>query len=145
VIDADGIAGAVWRLARERAEDGLGGRPKAFAKLAEAAQTGPDEREKVCFERILPAAASVKLLAGMLQCLGHKGGGNGFFGWKVVEQSPGGDPGGYGDTTGRGLLSAVGHEEVHGGMENALPGGGFGFGSNPHRICPAPKVSMLIK
>jgi len=42
VIDADGVAGAVGRLARQRAEDGFGSGREEFAKLAEAAETGPD-------------------------------------------------------------------------------------------------------
>src|ERR1017187_3768903 len=113
MIDPDCIARTVGRLARERAEDGFGCGREEFAKLAEAAEAAPDEREKVGFQRILRVAARAKLLAGLFQGFRHKRGRDGFLGGKVVEQRARGDPRCQGNSTGGGALTAVARSEEH--------------------------------
>src|ERR1035441_2415574 len=142
MIDADGIAGAVGRLARERTEDSFGGWREEFAILAEAAEAGPDEREEVAFQRILLAAARAKLLTRAFQGLGHKSGGDGFLGGKVIEQRPGGDSGRQGNAAGGSVLPAVTHEKARGGSQNSPPGVGLRLGRDSHRTCRAPQMSM---
>ena len=81
----------------------------------------------------------------MFQGFRHQGGDDGFLRREVIEQSPSGDPRSLCNVTGGGFVPALGHEESRGSLEDALAGGGFGFGGNPHGVCRAPKVSMLIK